>query len=43
VTLHPLDEDWLGEELTVVWELEVGQTGPKTAAKGVVAPSAGRR
>ncbi|MBN1174075.1 MAG: hypothetical protein JXA67_18020 [Micromonosporaceae bacterium] len=27
VTLQALDEDRLGEELTVVWELKVGRTG----------------
>ena len=33
VTLQALDEDRLGEELTVVWELEVGQT--VTPAQGL--------
>jgi superfamily II DNA or RNA helicase len=33
VTLQALDEDRLGEELTVIWELEVGQT--VTPAQGL--------
>jgi superfamily II DNA or RNA helicase len=35
ITLQALDEDRLGEELTVVWELEVGQT--VTPAQGLPA------
>ncbi|MEU7906317.1 DISARM system SNF2-like helicase DrmD [Actinoplanes sp. NPDC049118] len=35
VTLQALDEDRLGEELTVIWELEVGQT--ITKAQGLPA------
>src|SRR4051812_46149062 len=33
ITLQALDEDRLGEELTVIWELEVGQT--VTPAQGL--------